>query len=747
MASSPTDTQPQQDRARRGWLLLAVPLVALVALGPLIYTTVLAFEERQAAVGRTRDVLTALDAYVAALMDAETTRRQAVLTRNPNLFALHEAAVVKVPELALRLEALTLEQPQLAEDSRALSALGRQRMEKLLEVRRAYGDSLEVSREAALTSEWVELLARVRALSASIRSSELAVLEERERSAAALGQAARFWLVLAEAVAAGLLGLVLWRMRAALLRTEQARAALSATVSQEVNARQAVEQSLQETAQSMQLLVEGVVDATIVRLDHNGTVLGWNAGAQRLFGRHEADAVGQPWSVFFVAGDAAAPDLLAQAQHTGRATFGAEMVGPTGKVFTAEASLGALRDGDGTLRGFAWLCQDVTQRQLALREAARIAQRLDSLITVTQDAVVFMDRQGRIARCNPAAERIFGHPPGTLVGQKVTVLMAEPYAAQHDAYVEHHERTGETKAIGRIRMVTGRKRSGEVFPLELSVARIPDEEEVPYAAFVRDVSDRAALERQLLERERLATVGTMAAKLAHEVGNPLNGMSLQAQLMKRNLAKMDKPPESLTTGLARIMDEIERLRRLLEEFRAMSRRQSYRFTQVVLGDVVAGVLDADAEDHRSRQVTVSRVLPPAELLVHGDPDKLTQVVRNLTKNAVEAMVDGGALEVVLRAEGDRVVLTIVDNGCGIPDDLDVFAPFNTTKPQGTGLGLPIVQQIVAAHAGRITYESLRGKGTTFTVSLPVAGSPGAPDLVTPAVAPALPPPGPTGHPG
>ena len=129
------------------------------------------------------------------------------------------------------------------------------------------------------------------------------------------------------------------------------------------------------------------------------------------------------------------------------------------------------------------IMRDVTEQR-------RAEAWVRSLIETTQDAVVSIDRQARIVLFNPAAQRIFGYQPEEVVGQKVNMLMPEPYTSEHDGYIERYERTGEAHAIGRIRTVTAKRKNGEIFPIELSVARIPTDQEVQYGAFIRDISDK-----------------------------------------------------------------------------------------------------------------------------------------------------------------------------------------------------------------------------------------------------------------
>jgi two-component system sensor kinase FixL len=364
--------------------------------------------------------------------------------------------------------------------------------------------------------------------------------------------------------------------------------------------------------------------------------------------------------------------------------------------------------------------RDISQRKHAEAEAQRQGDWLRGLIQATQDAVVSIDRHGRIVLFNPAAERIFGYARQEVSGRPVQVLMPEPYRSEHDAYLSRYERTGQARAIGRIRTVTAQRKDGSTFPIELSVTEITADSDVHYAAFIRDISDKVQMQERLLERERLATIGTTAAKLAHEIGNPLNGMSLAVQILKRRVARHGGVvAEQFTPHVLSLTGSISRLIQLLQEFRSLSRRQRFVFQALSLTSLIDEVLSAEGPGYAAQGVEVEHEtrgdgVPP----VQGDRDKLRQVLLNLCKNAVEAMPQGGKLIVSAQEVGEQVLLTVADTGSGIPDGVDVFEPFVTTKEHGTGLGLPVVQQIIDAHGGVIRYVSTPGKGTTFTVALP-----------------------------
>lgn len=348
---------------------------------------------------------------------------------------------------------------------------------------------------------------------------------------------------------------------------------------------------------------------------------------------------------------------------------------------------------------------------------------LCALIEATQDAVIFIDRQARIVIFNPAAERIFGYSQAEALGQKVNMLMAEPCASEHDRYLEHYEKTGEKRAIGRIRTVAGKRRSGEIFPIELSVTEVASGAEVKYAAFIRDISDKVKLQRELAENARLASVGATVGKLTHEIGSPLNGMYITAQLLERLVKKqINLPDEKISSTVNSLMREIQRLNLLVREFRSVSRAERYDFKPVSLATVVGDVLSLERPHYFNRGIRINQFIPADLSFVMADADKLKQVFLNLCNNAVDAMPNGG--EMTLRATSDdhQVVVEVADTGDGIPDGLDIWAPFMTTKRSGTGLGLTIVQNIVTAHQGTIEYTSELGKGTTFRLTLPLSTS-------------------------
>jgi len=226
---------------------------------------------------------------------------------------------------------------------------------------------------------------------------------------------------------------------------------------------------------------------------------------------------------------------------------------------------------------------------------------------------------------------------------------------------------------------------------------------------------------KIIQSEKLAVVGTFASGLAHEVRNPLNSIALQLSVLERRVAPLPAAVAGQMKELVGVIrQEVKRLDNLVGDFLQFSRsnRVQYRPTSLdALVDEVTRLLRPEA---RAAGVSLRRERiggPVPDLRV--DPEKIRQVVINLLQNGIEAMPDGGVISIETGLVDGRALLVVRDSGPGLPEGLDVFQLFVTTKARGTGLGLSIAQQIVLEHGGEIVAASEPGRGATFTVSLPV----------------------------
>ena len=505
-----------------------------------------------------------------------------------------------------------------------------------------------------------------------------------------------------------------------------------ANVLSEAIERKRAEQALRESEEQLRLTLQfdqalmANMDEGLYAVDTQGLVTYINCAAERLFGWSSAELLGRKMHDIthyqhvdgtpFPADEC--PGLQVLQKGVVLADHDDVFIRRDGTFFPVTYSAAPLKS-DGTTVGLVVVFRDVTARKRGQQDLERSSSWLRSLIATTQDAVLSIDRRGCVVLFNPAAERIFGYNAEEIVGQKVNELMAQPYASEHDGYIARYERTGEARAIGRIRSVTAKRKNGELFPIELSVTEIEVDQKVHYAAFIRDVSEKARLQQQLVERERLVTIGTTAAKIGHELANPLNGMSLTIQLLEQRLSRQPGPPDSqVTATVRRLRNEISRLNQLAGQFRTISRRERYDFQPAELAGLIDEIIRIQRPHFAQLNIEIEQFLSADLPTVTVDRDKIKQAVLNLIMNAVEAMPGGGKVTIEAYASEATVSIDITDTGTGISLDIDAFEPFVTTKKEGTGIGLVIVRQIVTAHGGNISYRSRPGKGTTFHLELP-----------------------------
>jgi signal transduction histidine kinase len=223
---------------------------------------------------------------------------------------------------------------------------------------------------------------------------------------------------------------------------------------------------------------------------------------------------------------------------------------------------------------------------------------------------------------------------------------------------------------------------------------------------------------EALLNEKLASLGHLAAGMAHEIRNPLNSISLFAQVMRANMT--DEPEMQSYTD--RIVNEVERIDAILVKVLSTSKRSPFKLSSIKLSSVIEDCLRDFTEQIRHQKIRLLKELPEQMPSILADPDELGQVFSNLFSNALFEMQQGGTLSVSLQYDDQAITVQVSDTGGGIPEENlnKIFDPFFTTKARGTGFGLSVVLRIVKTYAGQISVESQPDKGTTFKVRLPLA---------------------------
>lgn len=373
-----------------------------------------------------------------------------------------------------------------------------------------------------------------------------------------------------------------------------------------------------------------------------------------------------------------------------------------------------------------------TETLQALRTLQLNEARWQAILGSARDAIICIDRCGRVTLFNHGAQIIFGYRSEEVLGQNVKMLMPAPYHEEHDGYIRGYMETGAAKAIGRVRRVEAQRKNGEIFPIELSVSEVRVGNDVLFNAIIRDTSEReqaiaerAELSRRLVQGERLADIGAMTARIVHDFGNPLAGLVMTVQQMLRRVDRdAAQPAENLRPLVERLLSVGQRLDTMLHDFKDFVREQRLDVQPIVLAPFLQEVVHVWQPEADDRGV-VLRLGAMLDLTVQIDRVKCHRVFDNLLKNAFEA-VDHGPGEVcvqVARRAAEQVRISVADTGPGVPEGLDVFALFETTKSQGTGLGLAICRQIVSAHGGGLGFAPIAPHGTVFHVDLPIGAVP------------------------
>jgi len=387
----------------------------------------------------------------------------------------------------------------------------------------------------------------------------------------------------------------------------------------------------------------------------------------------------------------------------------------TGEERDVAVSSGPFRVEDELIGTIATL-RDITDPKRAADTLARSEARYRHLVESASDAIVTLDANGRFTTVNHAAENISGYRREELVGQWFAPMLPDddlPKALGHF----QQALAGET---GLFESQFYRK-DGEVRTISITYSTPQKDEEV--LCLIRDVTDQKMLQEQLIQSEKMSAIGQLVSGVAHELNNPLAGISAFAQLL---LAEKRFPPDQRTAAET-IYSEARRASRIVQNLLTFARQHKAEKVPTAINQVLDDTLELRGYELRVRGIDVRREYDETLDDTMADAHQLQQVFLNLITNAEQAMEqrDGHhhRLTVRTRRNGDAIRIEIEDTGGGIPPNLieRVFNPFFTTKPtgSGTGLGLSISLGIVREHEGRIWAENVASTGARFIVELPV----------------------------
>ncbi|MFH0953850.1 MAG: ATP-binding protein [Verrucomicrobiota bacterium] len=339
---------------------------------------------------------------------------------------------------------------------------------------------------------------------------------------------------------------------------------------------------------------------------------------------------------------------------------------------------------------------------------------LETLFNAIREGVLVLDGNGRITYSNRAVEKLLGLPPNA-IGQPIRRFLRD---IEWDKLLKFDEKEWSRLVSREIEITYPERRFVDFYVVPLSAAT-PEEEGA--VVILRDTTRDHEHEAKTIESERLNALTLLAAGVAHEIGNPLNSLNIHLQLIDREL---DGLAPAKRQGLQELLDvakkEVGRLDQIITQFLRAIRPTRPSFERASVRDVLDETLEFLKHEIKDRDVLVEVEAPGDLPTAHVDPAQIKQAFFNIIRNAIQAMTNGGLLKITLASNDRFVSIAFKDTGPGIPPEelSHIFEPYHTTKHEGTGLGLMIVQRIVRDHGGQIEVHSEPRTGTTFTLLLP-----------------------------
>ncbi|MDQ7063973.1 MAG: PAS domain S-box protein [candidate division KSB1 bacterium] len=375
---------------------------------------------------------------------------------------------------------------------------------------------------------------------------------------------------------------------------------------------------------------------------------------------------------------------------------------------------------DGQRIGYMGVEIDISEKKRIENALIKEKRFTESLIETANSLIVGLNLKGEITLFNKKLEATTGYKKEEVLGKKWFEIFLPERIRPSVEEVFDGIVNNKIPSYYENPILT---RSGEERYIAWSNTAIRNEnnEIIGALGIGQDITEQKRLEQQILHSERLATIGQMAAKVAHEIRNPLSSIMLNAELLGDEIRMAgDAISEDAEVLLKSIISEVDRVAKLTEDYLQFSRLPDADPQPGDLINLIQEVVEFIEPEASSRGIQIVSEYETNALELVFDAQQMRQVLMNILKNALEAMRRGGILTVRVQDSRKKVLIAISDTGDGIPEKLQdkIFQPFYTTKDMGTGLGLAISQQVIQEHGGNIEFESEPGKGTTFYLHLP-----------------------------
>jgi PAS domain S-box-containing protein len=411
------------------------------------------------------------------------------------------------------------------------------------------------------------------------------------------------------------------------------------------------------------------------------------------------------------------------ANERAKLDFEHRLLMPDGSVKYLHVLARALGPSPGTLE-YMGAVTDVTERKQA-------EQKFRGLLESAPDAMIVLNRQGRIVLVNAQVQKLFGYQRDDILGQEVEILVPERLRGLHPKHRKEFFAQPRLRSMGEGLGLYGRRKDGSEFPVEISLSPLETQEGTLVSAAVRDVTERKRAEEALRQAQadlahasRVTTMGELTASLAHEINQPISAAVTNANACIRWLAGDVPNLDKARAAATRIAQDGTRAAEIISRIRRLFQKSTPQWELVDVNEVIREMIVLLSGEAARYSVSVHTELPADLPQVMGDRVQLQQVMLNLVMNSVDAMKEvDGTRELSIRsqrAEDGQLLVSVSDTGVGLPPQQadQIFNAFFTTKPQGTGMGLRISRSIVESHGGRLWAVDNPPRGASFYIALP-----------------------------
>ncbi|MCK5513837.1 MAG: PAS domain S-box protein [Deltaproteobacteria bacterium] len=520
----------------------------------------------------------------------------------------------------------------------------------------------------------------------------------------------------------------------------------------DITERKKAEESLRSSEEYLENIIESSLDS-IITTDKKGYVTRANKSFLKLLGHKKDEVLGRHMAEFSPMEEGTYESTIGTSVHIDKEFFDKiledmsimaregklsnlefYLVRKDGKVIPVEENIVYFSDKEGNTNGAVGIIRDITEREKSGREIREGKEFLEKIIQGSKDGIVICDEKGDILSVNTSMEKLSGFKKKELIGKHTSILVTEEKGMREKILIK----ISELFEKGFTSYETLHKnKDGSFIEVECNTSVIKDEKGNPTAgvSIIRDITERKKMEQQLLQSEKLKSLGELAGGVAHDFNNVLAAILGRVQLLKIQFkppsGKQEKRKSML--DLMKSLEIIERASldgaetvRRIQEF-SRKRTDDKNFTQSDINQLLDNALEftsvrwKNEAESKGIKINIQKEYSslPSTL---GSAAELREVFTNLINNALDAMPQGGSIKIKTHKENSHILVKIEDTGAGIPEDIRnrIFDPFFTTKGvQSTGLGMSISYGIIHRHKGTIVVNSSEGKGTTFTIKLPI----------------------------